>query len=319
VIAELVAYLRRDGAGLLDGAPEEAPLRILQSNAGASSGSRTKLFVFAGTDSDPRLVCHVARCEDAEKRLRQEWIARQQIRERLPAALRDTVPAALTLAQLGGRFVLIEQGMRGCSMARLVFRNGGLSIGARAKRAFAGAARWLEAFQSATAQETKAWDLDEEEELLSRAFARVGSLLPHESWRELLREARERVRPLRGLEVKRTAQHGDFWAGNVLLRGRTVGVVDWESARLRGVAVLDPILFARAAQHAPHPRVRHLGRCFLDRCLPAEAQDAAVLEGIFFLALLARCQVAPTPGLEREIRALAIAVRRPQTYGWLYA
>jgi Ser/Thr protein kinase RdoA (MazF antagonist) len=228
------------------------------------------------------------------------------------------MPAALTLAFLGGRLALIEQGMRGASMARLVFRKGSAFSLARVRRSFARAAAWLQAFQDATAQGSKPWSLGEEEECLSRAFARMGHVLSRQLWHDLLQGARERLRPLRGLEMRRTAQHGDFWAGNVLVDGRALRVVDWDSARFEGVALVDPVLFARAAQRAPALRVRRLGRRFLERCVPEDALDAAVLEGIYFLALLVRCQLAPGAALEGEARALAIALSAPQTYGWLY-
>ncbi len=317
MIAELVQYLCDSGVGLLDGAGA-ARIRVLQSTAGASFGSRAKFFVFCGSEFHPRLVCHVSRSEEEEQALRREWLIRQQIRERLPAALRETVPPLMTLARLGEAPVLIEQGMPGSSMARLVFGHGGVLTVTRVKRAFERAADWLQAFQDATAQGGRSWSRDEEEELLARAFARIARVLPRPTWRHLLHGTREKLVPLRGLEVGRTAQHGDFWPGNVLVHGRMLRVVDWESARFEGVALVDPMLFARAVQGAPLPGVRRLSRRFLDRHLPADAQDAAVLEGIYFLALLVRCELAPAAAIPREAQALVTALSSPQTYGWLY-
>ena len=50
---------------------------------------------------------------------------------------------------------------------------------------------------------------------------------------------------LRRNTVPRTASHGDFWVGNVLLsNGRVSGVVDWEAGATSGEPVRDLVRFA---------------------------------------------------------------------------
>lgn len=50
---------------------------------------------------------------------------------------------------------------------------------------------------------------------------------------------------LDGHRTPQTVVHGDFWAGNLLTdRGRILGVIDWEHARLAGSPVRDLARFA---------------------------------------------------------------------------
>jgi hypothetical protein len=107
---------------------------------------------------------------------------------------------------------------------------------------FAAAAVWLAALQSATTGETEPLDL-------APRVAEVldGQLSGAPSAERALEELHALRRRLRRYAVPQTAVHGDFWPGNVLMRGgRVSGVVDWEHARTAGNPLADPARFVVA-------------------------------------------------------------------------
>jgi aminoglycoside phosphotransferase (APT) family kinase protein len=124
--------------------------------------------------------------------------------------------------------------------------------------------------------------------------------------------------------TRRTVVHGDFWAGNLLIRGGTVtGVVDWAAADLAGEPLRDVVRFAlsyslsldrhtRRGRPVPgHPGLRadgwgagiryalsgygwygQLVRCFVENALvrvggPAGLWRAALLAGLGEIAATA--------------------------------
>ncbi len=332
MIESLRQYLHGAGAPLLSGG-SRGQLRLAKSSYGKRAGERVKFFVFCGAEARPRLVCHAARDRSGEERIRLEWDVRRQIQARLTAELQCTVPAPLELAEIDGAPLLIERGLSGTAMlgqlgARRLWKRPSRSL----RYALDAAAQWLAAFQTATQTERRLWTAADEEDGALRAFERVGRGLDAAARRGLADELRRRLRPLRGLELRWAAQHGDFWPGNILVDGNGLGVVDWEVASPSGLCFVDPLLFAfycvswRALFEAERARaggsalpswLRTAVHRFVERAAAPVAGSPAELEAAFLVSLLARCQVARPDEVRPERQALLAALRRPRTLEWL--
>jgi hypothetical protein len=105
---------------------------------------------------------------------------------------------------------------------------------------FAVAGAWLDAFQWATARQDAplTWAADTGEQLGHRWDG-------HRSLDAALDRLAAADAVLSRWSVARTAVHGDFWFGNLLVDGGAVsGVVDWEHASLVGCPLRDPVRFA---------------------------------------------------------------------------
>jgi hypothetical protein len=105
---------------------------------------------------------------------------------------------------------------------------------------FAAVGAWLAGFQRATAGPAAPVDL---------AGAAATALRRRFAQDPLLEADLERLDRLDAIlrreAVPRTAVHGDFWPGNILLAdGRVSGVVDWEAGSVSGEPVRDLVRFA---------------------------------------------------------------------------
>jgi Phosphotransferase enzyme family len=107
---------------------------------------------------------------------------------------------------------------------------------------FAAAGRWLSGLHGATAdsgQASLAHLLDGVPESIGRRFG--GEPGTDADLAELAGLAGR----LAGYRTPQSVVHGDFWAGNLLVdKGRVLGVIDWEHARLTGSPASDLARFA---------------------------------------------------------------------------
>jgi hypothetical protein len=141
---------------------------------------------------------------------------------------------------------------------------------------FAAAAAWLAELQADTAGDVAPLDLD---------GGVSGRLRERFDGDELLDSDLERLsgmhRRLRTNLVRRTAVHGDFWFGNVLLSaGHVTGVVDWEAGSPAGEPVRDLVRFALMYALYLDRRTRPGGRVKGHRQLRAHAWGAGVEYGL---------------------------------------
>lgn len=174
-------------------------------------------------------------------------VVREADRLRALAALplgeaRQAVPTVVSLLRHDGLPALVTTAMPGVPMLVAYHRPAHHAHPAPVRADFAAAALWLAALQSATAGDIAPLDLAPHvTDVLNR---RLGSGPDAERAREELGALRRR---LRRCTASSTAVHGDFWPGNVLLRGgRVSGVVDWERARTSGSPLADPARFVVA-------------------------------------------------------------------------
>lgn len=158
----------------------------------------------------------------------------------LPDALRETIPDVLGMADADGRAALIVSALPGTPMATLYHRWRHTARQAVVTADFDAASDWLARFQAATAG--RAISLGVGEETIDRLVARFPDEPNLAPALEILAAADAR---LSQVTVARTAVHGDFWCGNLLVdRGRVTGVVDWEAASMAGMPTRDLARFA---------------------------------------------------------------------------
>lgn len=160
--------------------------------------------------------------------------------QRLPETLRSTIPDVLGMADADGRAALIVSALPGTPMATLYHRWRHTARRPVVTADFAAASTWLARFQAATAGRPIALGVGEETmERLSARFSGEPGL-----GRALETLAADDAR-LSQVTVARTAVHGDFWCGNLLIEGsRITGVVDWEAASMAGLPTRDLARFA---------------------------------------------------------------------------
>ncbi|MEU6372890.1 phosphotransferase [Streptomyces sp. NPDC046909] len=152
--------------------------------------------------------------------------------------LRQTVPTVVGLLRHADLPALATTALLGVPMLVAYHRPGHHTRREPVYGDFGAAAAWLADFQSGTEGDTVPLDLG----------PRVAQVLDHRPDNHRARRELDTLRRrLRRYTAPTTAVHGDFWAGNVLLReGRVSGVVDWEHARTAGSPLADPARFVVA-------------------------------------------------------------------------
>ncbi|MGW2571420.1 phosphotransferase family protein [Streptomyces sp. NPDC001537] len=204
--------------------------------------ARLVLLLFPPGSALPSLAVKVPTGPDAAA-----GVVREADRLRAVTALplgeaRAAVPTVVGLLRHDGLPALVTTALPGVPMLVAYHRPAHHARLAPVRADFAAAALWLAALQSATAGDTAPLDLAPHvADVLDR---RLGSGPDAERAQEVLTALRRR---LRRCAAPLTAVHGDFWPGNVLLRGgRVSGVVDWERARTAGNPLADPARFVVA-------------------------------------------------------------------------
>jgi aminoglycoside phosphotransferase len=160
----------------------------------------------------------------------------------LDQGVRRTIPRVVGRLQLPDQAGLVMSALPGRSMSSLYHRRGHTARPALVAADFAMAATWLRAFQEQTAGQAEPCGI---ESRVMRSFERRFHGEPEFSpVQERLQRVDARLRRDR---TPRTAVHGDFWFGNLLVeRGAICGVVDWEMATISGEPLRDVARFALA-------------------------------------------------------------------------
>lgn len=204
-------------AGLLPGgrAPEYIALR------GRGRGRKANVVVLAA--GVPALVLKTALPEglsdlQAEHRALSVLEQHEQLIGRLPRSL--------GVLEVAGRHVLVQTALDGVPMTAVV--RSALHPRAALARSVAASCGWLTDFQAAT--RTSRTSPLASLAALERHLPALTGTLRTEQRAAVDRLARDAAR-FDGLPVPVTSRHGDLWPGNVLVRGRAVGVVDWEHYR----------------------------------------------------------------------------------------
>lgn len=159
---------------------------------------------------------------------------------RLAPELSATVPRSIGTVEFHGRRGIVLTAVAGRPMMASYVRRRHTADARCVAGDFGAAARWLARLQRTTATHRAPVDMDAGVTArLQRQFgedARIGDDI-------------ERLSAIHGClaltTAPRTAVHGDFWFGNILVEsGATSGVVDWEAAETEGEPVRDLVRFA---------------------------------------------------------------------------
>lgn len=228
------------GAGVaLEGEPAVITLDDYQH----SERRKRILFVFGRGAKTPCAVVKASPNPEHRASLEHEFGVMRSLRERLGPEVAVTVPEPLALFDVDGVTVFAESYLGGRSMY-FEMRNGWFPR-RRVREHFRLARRWLVEFQKATAAgEARLGDeaLGEFVTGPLRDYRRLCARTQAE--REWAALAAKLARDLKGERVLLAGRQGDFWARNLLVKGDSLGVVDWEGFRERSTPFYDLFLFA---------------------------------------------------------------------------
>lgn len=209
---------------------------------GLSKDPNAKLTVLLVSPEDgrPVLAIKAPTTDAAASAVEAEAAALSAVRALDVGPLAYTLPRLVDTIEFQGRLGVVMTAVHGTPMTTSYMGRGHTRSSARVSSDFAAAGEWLSAFHRATGGEAAALDMDGGViGRLRRRFADDPRLADDAA---RLEEIHER---LRHSSVPRTAVHGDFWLGNILLtHGRVSGVVDWEAGAGSGEPVRDLVRFA---------------------------------------------------------------------------
>lgn len=217
--------------------------------AGSSSAdAKVNILLVPQGRQTPELAVKIPTTQRSSEAVEREARMLVDLRRMELGMLRTTIPRFVQVCDHEGRSVLVASAVPGVPLARAY---GSWSHTARPTTVaedFAAAGDWLARFQDATMSAAAPVDL------LDGAAERIRHLPDREAGAHPRLTAKvadrvERVHDLLGQQrTPRTAVHGDFWFGNLLVdrpgTGRVTGVVDWEKACTRGEPLRDLGRFA---------------------------------------------------------------------------
>jgi hypothetical protein len=210
-----------------------APRRLscLLVAEGQRSISKCVALVFAESDARPRLAIKLPRVPEAIPALAREAMNLRTLHARHPDAF-PGIPRIVFEEQRGPRTLLGETALIGTPLRAFIRRGAYRELALKATE-------WLAAFARRTARRaSSSW----QERIGAPALADFSSRFGEVVDARLVRRTRELLESLGPLPV--VAEQRDFSPWNVLMgpRGELI-VLDWESAELDGLPVLDLIYF----------------------------------------------------------------------------
>jgi len=188
----------------------------------------------------PTLAVKLPTTPKAEASIRAERAVLSGLHARLPSAIVATIPSLGHLRELAGTSSLVTTALAGSPMTTRYHSWRHLGNPSAVRADFLAVEAWLSGFQGATAGARGPVDMDGGATDIIRM--RFGEEPGIDDSLATLAVIHGR---LRTTSTPRTAVHGDFWFGNVLMNGERVsGVVDWEAGAANGEPVRDLVRFA---------------------------------------------------------------------------
>ncbi|MEA2656530.1 MAG: hypothetical protein QOI23_1895, partial [Chloroflexota bacterium] len=190
--------------------------------------------------SRPTLAVKIPTTEAAEANIAAERLVLSELQARLPANMLGTIPRISDLLNPEGRPILIATALPGSAMATRYHGWRHVATPRAVEADFSMVEAWLARFQSATAGASMPIDMDGGTgELLRQRYAGDPAL------DTVLARLSAIYARLNRTATPRTAVHGDFWFGNLLVLGDEIsGVIDWEAGSSCGEPVRDLVRFA---------------------------------------------------------------------------
>jgi hypothetical protein len=223
------------------GLPGPLPRRLsfCLTDDGRGRAGRAIVRVFRADDPEPLLVAKIPRGGMARRRAEREHQTLRELEVTAPRLAGRRFPRALLLEDDGDRLFTVQSVVHGEALGESLEGAAGVDA---VRRTFDEAKEWLGQLWRSTglfeSAEAVLW-----EPFLRDAHAELGN----EGAGEMKREIEALVL---AIEARRDASclaavsHGDFTAGHLLKGAGVAGAVDWEHARLRQFAWVDPIAFA---------------------------------------------------------------------------
>jgi hypothetical protein len=224
------------GSSLLDVQGMRAVVLALSKDPNAK---HTILLIPTG-DASPALAVKVPTTELAEASIAAEERALAEVRACLPEAVLGSIPRIAAPPSGDARRLLATTALPGSPMSTRYHAWRHLASRESVLADFRMVERWLAQFQSTRTGAPQPVDMcGAVLEILATRFAgdpRLGGSL------DMLGHVYQR---LGTASTPRTAVHGDFWFGNLLVAGGEIsGVIDWESGSARGEPIRDLVRFA---------------------------------------------------------------------------
>ena len=204
----------------------------------ATGVSKLVCYIFAG-ESTPRWVAKVPRSPDDNTFLALEYKLVQYLRDRGSDYVRSTVPAPLVVTTLAGHLIVIEPYFPGQSMESLLF-----SLKDANKPAYQTyldlIVGWLFRSQLETGNQFR---------VLTQSQIEVHFFTPIKKFKATAQLMKPELKYLDHLTLRvvELAQeplplvfcHGDLRPGNVLIKGDSLLVIDWEFGTKRALPLMD--------------------------------------------------------------------------------
>jgi len=204
--------------------------------------AKVTILIFPPGAARPAYVAKVPTTDAAALSVEREAERLAEVGDRVAGPVSATIPELVATVEHLGRPVLIMTALPGQSMLAAYHSWRHTARREVVAADFAAAGDWLAGLQSAVGgdgQASVARMLDGVANVLGRRFGGQAG-----ADADLAQLAALRGR-LEGHRTPQSVVHGDFWAGNLLTeRGRVLGVIDWEHARLTGSPVRDLARFA---------------------------------------------------------------------------
>lgn len=239
------AFPRRSLQALLE-APGTRTITLAMSK---DPNAKVSVLVVPPGVQIPRLALKIPTTAPAAVDVEREARLLVDLRRMGLGPVTKTIPRFIQVCEHQGHIVLVASAVPGVPLA--VTYNSWRHTARREHVAadFAAAEDWLTRFQDASTSSPATVDLlaGASERILQRSSARAPGSDARAGVEVAERVARLHDR-LSGYLTPRTAVHGDFWFGNLLVEGpgsgAVSGVVDWEGGSTRGEPLRDLCRFA---------------------------------------------------------------------------
>jgi aminoglycoside phosphotransferase len=199
--------------------------------------AKVTILLFPPGATRPAYVAKVPTTDAAAHSVEREAAQLAEIGSQVLGPVSVTIPKVVATVDHLGRPVLVMTAMPGQSMLAAYHSWRHTARQKTVAADFAAAGDWLAGLHGAAAgseHASLAQMLDGVAEVISRRFGREPGIDAG-----LVGLAGLRGR-LAGHRTPQSVVHGDFWPGNLMVeRGRVLGVIDWESARLTGPPARD--------------------------------------------------------------------------------
>jgi len=242
-----------------------SPVPPILVSGGEEAWSRITLLAFEPGATAPANIVKIARRAEFDEATRHEHDVLLDLRSRVDAATRATVPEPIALLAVGRRAAIIQDAARGSSALARMSR--WPHQGRRRRRDFELTTEWLISLHSQTTVSRVTPGSPEWKTHVNGPLDRFGEHFgPRSAVVRLFERVRHHTTHL-GAELPIVLRHMDLGPWNVLIEGDRIHVIDWEVAR-DGPAMTDLVYASLHWSLAAHGRAaepelrRHLRRLF---------------------------------------------------------